>query len=326
MSWSRWCAIVPLVLLMNLPVLPLLTGWPLVARTLVFSGTLTGLMTWVVMPRMTRLFRRFLYGVADPVAEEAQWTSAQPQVLIVVIFVIFVFMFIGSRALHGPGTAARSKRALEAGGPLIRSLPRRSWRPVPRTASCWPRAARSRTGWPSWTTSGPAGSSPRRSTPPHAPRPSPTADLRAGRATRSTPVGPVRLGVGVSIAGSASASTRPTRCRAADVLGAGAGLAAYPRATRTRSCSSRRPAAARPASRRTSSSCACRRRSRCKNRLHLDLRPDDQAAEVARLEGLGAPGSSIGQGEDVSWVVLADPDGNEFCVLRALTGRRAGAQ
>ena len=55
-------AIVPLVLLMNLTVLPLLSGWPLVARTLVFSGTLTALMTWVVMPRMTRLFRRFLYG------------------------------------------------------------------------------------------------------------------------------------------------------------------------------------------------------------------------------------------------------------------------
>ena len=55
-------AIVPLVLLMNLTVLPLLSDWPLVARTLVFSGTLTGLMTWVVMPRVTRLFRRFLYG------------------------------------------------------------------------------------------------------------------------------------------------------------------------------------------------------------------------------------------------------------------------
>ncbi len=55
-------AIVPLVLLMNLLVVPHLVGWPLVARTLVFSGTLTGLMTWVVMPRITRLFRRFLYG------------------------------------------------------------------------------------------------------------------------------------------------------------------------------------------------------------------------------------------------------------------------
>jgi antibiotic biosynthesis monooxygenase (ABM) superfamily enzyme len=55
-------AIVPLVLLMNLLVLPHIAGWPLVGRTLVFSGTLTGLMTWVVMPRMTRLFRGFLYG------------------------------------------------------------------------------------------------------------------------------------------------------------------------------------------------------------------------------------------------------------------------
>ena len=54
-----------------------------------------------------------------------------------------------------------------------------------------------------------------------------------------------------------------------------------------------------------------------KNRLHLDLRPKDQAAEVARLEALGARRVAIGQGPDVSWVVLADPDGNEFCVLRA---------
>lgn len=55
-----------------------------------------------------------------------------------------------------------------------------------------------------------------------------------------------------------------------------------------------------------------------KNRLHLDLRPDDQAAEVDRLLALGARRVSVGQGEDVTWVVLADPDGNEFCVLRAL--------
>jgi len=54
-----------------------------------------------------------------------------------------------------------------------------------------------------------------------------------------------------------------------------------------------------------------------KNRLHLDLRPLDQAAEVARLEALGARRADIGQG-DVSWVVMADPDGNEFDVLRAL--------
>lgn len=56
-----------------------------------------------------------------------------------------------------------------------------------------------------------------------------------------------------------------------------------------------------------------------KNRLHLDLRPDDQAAEVARLESLGARRVDIGQDAGVSWVVMADPDGNEFCVLRALT-------
>jgi predicted enzyme related to lactoylglutathione lyase len=54
-----------------------------------------------------------------------------------------------------------------------------------------------------------------------------------------------------------------------------------------------------------------------KNRLHIDLRPDDQAAEVARLEAIGARQVSVGQG-DVTWVVLADPEGNEFCVLRAL--------
>ena len=56
-----------------------------------------------------------------------------------------------------------------------------------------------------------------------------------------------------------------------------------------------------------------------KNRIHLDLRPEDQAAEVARLEGLGARRADVGQGPDVTWVVMADPEGNEFCVLRALT-------
>ena len=55
-----------------------------------------------------------------------------------------------------------------------------------------------------------------------------------------------------------------------------------------------------------------------KNRLHLDLRPEDQIAEVARLETLGARKVDIGQGPDSTWVVLADPEGNEFCVLRAL--------
>ena len=62
-----------------------------------------------------------------------------------------------------------------------------------------------------------------------------------------------------------------------------------------------------------------------KNRLHLDLRPADQAAEVGRLEALGARRVSVGQGPDVSWIVLADPDGNEFCVLRALTAEERAA-
>lgn len=53
-----------------------------------------------------------------------------------------------------------------------------------------------------------------------------------------------------------------------------------------------------------------------KNRLHIDLRPQDQAAEVARLEALGATRVDVGQGPESTWVVLADPDGNEFCTLR----------
>lgn len=56
-----------------------------------------------------------------------------------------------------------------------------------------------------------------------------------------------------------------------------------------------------------------------KNRLHFDLVPDDRDAEVARLEAMGATKVDIGQGE-VSWVVMADPEGNEFCVLRSFNG------
>jgi predicted enzyme related to lactoylglutathione lyase len=56
-----------------------------------------------------------------------------------------------------------------------------------------------------------------------------------------------------------------------------------------------------------------------KNRLHLDLRPDDRDAEVARVEALGGRRVDIGQGDDVTWVVMADPEGNEFCILRPLT-------
>lgn len=54
-----------------------------------------------------------------------------------------------------------------------------------------------------------------------------------------------------------------------------------------------------------------------KSRLRLDFRPDDQAAEVARPVAHGAQHVDIGQDER-SWGVLADPEGNEFCVL----GRR----
>ncbi|UGQ11844.1 VOC family protein [Yinghuangia sp. ASG 101] len=51
-----------------------------------------------------------------------------------------------------------------------------------------------------------------------------------------------------------------------------------------------------------------------KSRMHLDFRPDDQAAEVARFVAHGARHVDIGQGNQ-TWVVLADPEGNEFCIL-----------
>lgn len=57
-------------------------------------------------------------------------------------------------------------------------------------------------------------------------------------------------------------------------------------------------------------------RKQGKNRLHLDWVPDDQQVEVERLVRLGATRVDIGQSE-TSWVVLADPEGNEFCVLAA---------
>ena len=55
-----------------------------------------------------------------------------------------------------------------------------------------------------------------------------------------------------------------------------------------------------------------------KNRLHIDVSPSDreQDEEVERITALGATPADVGQGPDVSWVVLADPEGNEFCVLR----------
>ena len=53
-----------------------------------------------------------------------------------------------------------------------------------------------------------------------------------------------------------------------------------------------------------------------KNRLHLDLRADgDRAEELARLLSLGARRVDVGQASDVTWTVLADPEGNEFCLL-----------
>jgi hypothetical protein len=55
-----------------------------------------------------------------------------------------------------------------------------------------------------------------------------------------------------------------------------------------------------------------------KNRVHIDVSPlDSQEEEVERLLGLGATKADIGQG-DVRWIVMRDPEGNEFCVLRSL--------
>ncbi len=58
-------------------------------------------------------------------------------------------------------------------------------------------------------------------------------------------------------------------------------------------------------------------RKTVKNRLHLDLRADGMPTgdEVERLLGLGARRANVGQGADATWLVLADPEGNEFCVL-----------
>lgn len=55
-----------------------------------------------------------------------------------------------------------------------------------------------------------------------------------------------------------------------------------------------------------------------KNRLHLDLRADGltTAAELERLLALGARRCDVGQAQDATWVVLADPEGNEFCLLQ----------
>jgi predicted enzyme related to lactoylglutathione lyase len=58
-----------------------------------------------------------------------------------------------------------------------------------------------------------------------------------------------------------------------------------------------------------------------KNRLHLDLNPgsDDRGAEIERIMALGARRVDIGQTGTETWTVLADPEGNEFCILRPKT-------
>ena len=57
-----------------------------------------------------------------------------------------------------------------------------------------------------------------------------------------------------------------------------------------------------------------------KNRIHLDLRPSDgtRDAEVNRLIALGATvADDLRKPDGTGWVVLADPEGNEFCILRS---------
>ncbi len=65
-----------------------------------------------------------------------------------------------------------------------------------------------------------------------------------------------------------------------------------------------------------------------KNRLHLDLRADGTttAEELARLEALGARRVDVGQSDDVTWVVLADPEGNELCLLRRTVAEARAAE
>ena len=62
-------------------------------------------------------------------------------------------------------------------------------------------------------------------------------------------------------------------------------------------------------------------RKTVKNRVHLDLTTTDgdRESEIERLIALGARRVDVGQGDDVSWDVLADIEGNEFCVVRPKT-------
>lgn len=62
-------------------------------------------------------------------------------------------------------------------------------------------------------------------------------------------------------------------------------------------------------------------RKTVKNRVHLDLTTEarNRDAEIERLLALGARRVDVGQSGDESWDVLADPEGNEFCVVRPKT-------
>jgi hypothetical protein len=64
-----------------------------------------------------------------------------------------------------------------------------------------------------------------------------------------------------------------------------------------------------------------------KNRVHVDVTPTDrsQAAEVDRLLALGARRVDVGQG-DTPWVVMADPEGNEFCVMPSVVDDATDAE
>jgi hypothetical protein len=66
-----------------------------------------------------------------------------------------------------------------------------------------------------------------------------------------------------------------------------------------------------------------------KNRVHLDLRADGTTTqqELQRLLDLGARPTDVGQAPDSSWVVLSDPEGNEFCLLsRSVQDLRVGSE
>jgi hypothetical protein len=54
-----------------------------------------------------------------------------------------------------------------------------------------------------------------------------------------------------------------------------------------------------------------------KNRLHLDFKTADRAAEVARVRGLGATEHATHQEYGLTWTVMTDPEGNEFCIVQA---------